>query len=365
MLALPGPVRYNLVRYYWRMEMAPTIKELAKACELTPLTVSRALRGDSLVAHSTCKRVQGIAEQMGYTANILARQLKSGRTFMIGIMLNDYSSEFVGRMVQGAQHCVVEADFDIVTLEWTHVQQDVKPFVERVCGKRLEGLLMCQWGHGHEVEFFSEISRRDIPVVAIDREADLPGIPFVGTDDAGGAEQAVRHLIDMGHRKIGHITGTPLHSSAQRRLMGFYETMSAFNLPVHKSWVVKGDYRYDGAAEACQRFFAKNDELPTAIFAGSDLIAAVFIQVAMEHGLRVPDDISVVGFSDEAFAKFVTPPITSISSSPEDMGAKGAEVLLQMIENNNNDKPEANHSFLSKKILLPVELIERRSVKRI
>lgn len=345
--------------------MAPTIKEIAKACDLTPLTVSRALRGEYIVSANTRKKVQSVADQIGYTTNILARQLQSGRTYMIGVMLNDYSSEYVGRIVQGAQHAFTKADYDIVTLEWSNMQKEVKPFVERICGKRLEGLLMGQWGHEHEVEFFSEITRRNIPVVAVDREADIPGIPFVGTDDTEGAELAVKHLISKGHRNIGHITGTPLHSSAQRRLMGFYETMSSYNLPVRKEWVVKGDYRYEGAVKACRKFFEDRQKYPTAVFAGSDLIAAVFIQTALDHGLKVPEDISVIGFSDEAFAKFITPSLTTIGCSPADMGAKGAEVLLSMVDNINNNRAEDNHAFLSKKILIPVEVIERNSVREL
>ncbi len=345
--------------------MTPTIKELAKACDLTPLTVSRALRGEAIVAASTREKVQRIADQIGYTTNILARQLQSGRTRMIGVMLNDYSSEFVGRIVQGAQKCLMDDDYDIVTLEWSKMQKEVKPFVERICGKQLEGLLMCQWGHENEVAFFSEINRRRIPVVAIDREADLPGVPFVGTDDSKGAELAVKYLIDEGHKKIGHITGNPLHSSAQRRLMGFYETMSSFGLAVKKEWVVKGDYRYEGALKACKEFFDRTDELPTAVFAGSDLIGAIFIQVAREKGLRIPEDISVIGFSDEAFARIVSPPLTTIGTSPSDMGAKGAEMLMAMIENKVNGNSNANDAFENKKELLPVELIKRKSVKRV
>lgn len=242
--------------------MTITIKEVAKVCKLSTVTVSRALRNDPVVADKTRRKVADVARQIGYSPNLLARNLQSGKTSMVAVIHNDFAFEHIGKMIQGAQKSLHMNDYELIVYEWNETDD----FLGTLIGRGIEGILMVQWGHDKELEFFREIYSRKIPLVSLDKDRGLPGVSVVGTQDYQGAVAGVEHLVSKGHKQIGHISGPALRTSSKERLRGFYDVMGKYHLQVKSEWIVNGDFRYEGAMIAVENFFKDNIQLPTAIF---------------------------------------------------------------------------------------------------
>jgi LacI family transcriptional regulator len=339
-----------------------TVNDISKACNVSRITVIRALNNHESVAEKTRKRVVNVSRQLGYAPNAIAKQLQSGRSNTIAVVLNKCVTGHIGKMLEGVQRELSESGYDSLTYEWSQFRGGGISLAGKIAQNRVEGVVMIQWSHDYEIDFFSEIARYGICVIAIDREADYGGVKCVVYDDHQGAKLAIDYLVSMGHTEIGHIGGLPEHSSAKERLMGFYSSMASHNLPVRSDWVIQGDYRYHRALMTVEKFFDKNQaNLPTAVFAGSDIIAATIIQVAAKRGIRVPDDISIVGFCDEVFAEFLTPALTTIRQHPYEVSKKGAEMIVGMIE----AKYSGEEFICPKKTITPVSFVERESVRRL
>jgi DNA-binding LacI/PurR family transcriptional regulator len=335
-----------------------TIKDIAHACDLSVLTVSRALKGDTIVRERTRQRVKKVARQLGYTPNDLARKLQNGQTKMIAVITSNYASQYVSNMVFETQNNLFKKGFDVMTFYWAEIRANIDAFVEKILGLRFEGVVMCQWGHEKESDFFSALYRRQIPIVMLDNNSEYPGIPFIGTADFEGGKIATEYLISKGHTKIGHIRGTEGHSTSRNRLMGFFETMADANLAVRGEWIIQGDYHYEEAFEAAEKYLEHSDNLPTAVFCANDALAAALIQKANEMGIRIPEDLSVIGFCNETLSQFTSPALTTVEQNYQEVASKGIDVLLDLIDlHRNNDAISSNL-----KIEVPVKIIERSSV---
>lgn len=341
-----------------------TIKEIADACELSTITVSRALRDGSGVSPLTRDKVLSYAKKIGYRPNLMAQNLRNGKTYLIAAIVSNYADEFVGGMLRGIQRQLFHNDFQAITLEWgaDETEASAEKLVETIVGRNVEGILMARWGHPRETAFFDEIVRQKIPMVALDREPFLPGIPFVGTNDRKAAFAATEYLILKGHKDIGHISG-PLDSSpGKERLLGFYEAMSKHGLRVNADWVIEGDWKFKQSEENVSREFIRLKHLPTAVFTASDLIAAHLIQAASTFGIKVPHDISVIGFADEKIARMMVPALTTMHQSPEEIGVRGAKLLIDMIEGKGQ---KLSNDIQNQRILVETQLIERHSVREV
>lgn len=342
-----------------------TIKEIADACELSVITVSRALRKENGVSPRTRERIMAYAKKVGYRPNLIAQNLRKGRTYMVAAIVNNYADEFIGSTLKGIQRELHSHDYQMMALEWgaDESEETADKLIKSIIGRNVDGILMARWGHPRETRFFDEIVALKIPMVALDREPFLASIPFVGTDDRSGARDATEYLISRGHEKIGHLSG-PLDSSpGKERLLGFYEAMSKHGLRVNADWVIEGEWRYEKSEhKTAQKFFDSCKDLPTAVFAASDILAASLIQVALKQGVKVPEDLSVMGFTDERIADMMVPSITTMHQSPVKIGIEGAKLLVKLIE---KQDMEQGNDIQSSRIMVKTRLVERDSVKDI
>jgi len=345
-----------------------SISEIAKICQLSKVTAARVLSPNNKikVADVTRKRVLEIAKKFNYRPNRVASSFSSGKTQMIGLIGYSLSDHFLGGIFTGIHEFLYPLGYDFQLLLWSHHLRAKDRLLQSIVDRRLDGVIIAQDDESIDYQYLNELQIYGIPVVAVDREVPIPDISFVGSDDFGGAMDATEHLINAGHKKIVFAGGTnrekPVLSTTRRRLEGYREAMIRNNLRPLPEWL----FEYKGDRAANQEYL-KNKlqevESPTAVFANNDSIAADIVVSAHELGIKIPENLSVVGFSDEPISRVVNPALTTIRQEPNEIGRKASEILLKRINDKNPGQGILENG--PEKIYLPTTLIERNSVRKI
>lgn len=320
-----------------------TITDVARAADVSVATVSKVINGRYGVAQATSTRVQQVIEDLGYESSLVARSLRSHRTHVIGILVAEFEP-FSTEILKGAAAAVADAGYEL--LAYTGASSG--PGWERRYLSRLSGTLI----DGAVLVTPSVVDvDAQVPVVAVDPHTGPSGFPSVDSDNLTGARLATDHLIELGHRRIGFLGGRPDLESSQLRETGYREALAAAGLPVDESLIRVGDYRSEPARAPMSELLALGNR-PTAVFAANDISAIAAMEVATEAGLRVPDDLSVVGFDDVPEAAGATPPLTTVRQPIQRLGAEAVTLLLALLD---GERPASTH------IRLDTTLVRRGS----
>lgn len=334
-----------------------TIKELARLSGVSVGTVSRALNGYTDVSPETRERVMRLAEELDYTPTAAARTLVMERSHVIGIFLEtgeghpDVQHPFFHEVLGGLKDQLGAAGFDLLLFASEQPGNGYGPhsYLKRARHHGVDGTVLMGVDTGQsDVE---RLLRSDIPCVGVDVALAGNGNGSVMSDNAEGAAMAVRHLVERNHRRIATITGLIDTAPARDRLRGYQEEIQRQGLAFRDDYVAYGDYYVESGAEGMARLLAL-PEPPTAVFAASDLMAVGALGTANRAGLRVPDDIAIVGFDDILLAGLTQPGLTTLRQDKQGLGAAAGEALLALMEED-GDAPAA--------MTLPVELVVRGS----
>jgi LacI family transcriptional regulator len=340
--------------------MAPgrtTIKELARLSGVSVGTVSRALNGYTDVSPETRERVMRLAEELDYTPSAAARTLVMERSHVIGVFLDtgeghpDVQHPFFHEVLAGLKDHIGAAGFDLLLFASEQPGNGYGPhsYLKRARHHRVDGTVLM--GVNTADTEAERLLRSDIPCVGVDVALSGSHNGSVMSDNAEGAAMAVRHLVERGHRRIATITGLLDTAPAHDRLRGYREEIQRQKLAFRDDYVVYGDYYVESGAEGMARLL-ELPEPPTAVFAASDLMAVGALGTASRAGVRVPDDVAIVGFDDILLAGLTEPPLTTLRQDKQGLGAAAGEALLALMEED-GDAPAA--------ITLPVELVVRGS----
>ncbi|WCL55322.1 LacI family DNA-binding transcriptional regulator [Gimibacter soli] len=312
----------------------PTIIDVARVAGVSVTTVSRVLNGGKYVSPDKLAAVQEAFDKLDYQPNLHARSLAGERAYLIGLLFDDPRGDYLSGMQRGTLLAGQKADYHVLVelLGRTGTLAQMKRLISRV---RLSGVILTPPVCDH-TSLLNTLVRHHIPAVRISPSSDFPGIPSVKIDDYAAATEMTRHLITLGHRKIGFIIGDPEHADARERQRAFNDALAKAGLEAKPEWVAEGGYQFSGGLTAARKILSQPDR-PTAIFASNDDMAAAVIAVADEMGLRVPADLSVSGFDDTSLASAVSPALTTIRQPVEQMAMKAVEILLERIS---GEKPE-------------------------
>lgn len=333
-----------------RTKRTVTIQDVAEAAGVSVSTVSRVLNDKDDVAPETYQKVQGVIEELGYTSSLAARSMRSRQTNVIGLIMPDVEDPFSIQVMKGVNRAIAELDYDLIIYTGGDIKKESSADQER----RYVSLLNSSITDGVIVvtpaaTTFSTAS----PVVAVDPNNESPDCPAVIATNRDGALSVMEYLTGLGHHRIGFIGGRPDLRSAVRRLQGYKDGLQQANIPLEQELVQIGDYsRKTGFA--CAQRLLNLSEPPTAIFAANDQSAIGVIKAAHEAGLRIPDDLSVVGFDGIPEAAFMSPALTTVEQSMDKMGYVATEMLIRLIQGESLD------SHLYK---MPTRLIIRDSCR--
>jgi LacI family transcriptional regulator len=307
-----------------------TIKDVARASGVSYATVSRVLTGFEFVKETTRQRVMEAVESSGYVANLHARSLVGGRSQIIGLLVPNLDNGYVGTIMQGIDKALARANHDLM-LFTSHRHPGKESFyVSAISNGLTDGLLLI--APLVPATYLEALRDQDFPYVLIDQADATESSSVVEATNWQGAYDATRYLIDLGHTRIAFIKGSPAVRSADDRLQGYKAALADYGISVLEELVIEGDFQQQTGYESAKRLLQSVDPPPTAIFASNDLTAFGTMDAARERGLRIPDDISIIGFDDVPQASFVYPKLTTVRQPLEQMGQVAAKMLLEQIE---------------------------------
>jgi len=334
--------------YKRRNRKSVTIHDVAEAAGVSVSTVSRVQNDKDDVAPETYERVQRVISEMGYASSLAARGMRSHRTNVIGLIMPDVANPYCIEVMRGVNQAIAQSDFDLIIYTTGDIRKygtadQERRFVALLNGSITDGVIV--------VTPAATDFSTDAPVVAIDPNNESPDCPAIIATNRAGALAAMAYLTGSGHRRIGHITGRLELISASRRLRGYKEGLAAAGIPLDEKLIQIGDYMTERAVE-CARALLSLDDPPTAIFAANDMSAIGVYQVAREMGLRIPDDISVVGFDNLRESALLNPPLTTVDQFISKMGTLAVDMAVRLV------KGEALETHLHK---IPTQLVVRDS----
>lgn len=311
------------------------IQDVSKAAGVSVSTVSRVLNGKDDVAQETEEKVQKVINELGYASSLAARGMRSHRTHVIGLVVPDVASLYSLEILRGVNRGIAQADRDLIVYTNGGVRR------ERAADQERSSVALLNGGIADGVIVVTPTATdfcSHAPVVIIDPNNASPDLPAVLSTNYEGALAAMNYLTGLGHHRIAHITGRLNLISSNQRLQGYKDGLVAAGIPLAEELIEIGDYMIDMAVKGARKLLSLN-EPPTAIFAANDATAAGVYQAAKEAGLRIPEDLSVVGFDNLRDAAFMIPALTTVDQFMAEMGTIATEMIVKLI---NGEKLERN-----------------------
>ena len=326
-----------------------TIFDVAKEAGVSYSTVSRVVNNFQFVKAETRERVQAAMDKLGYVANVKARSLAGGRSQMLGLLLYDFESSYQVEIVRGIDAEVSALNYDLMLYTTHHRRQKESTLVAKLTQGLVDGLLIVL--PSNLEAYLEDLDGRNFPYVLIDHAGAGISSNTVKATNWQGSFEAVTYLADLGHQRIGFVQGVMTVDSAQERLAGYKAALAEHGLAMDTTLIQPGDFDWQSGYEATHSFLAMSHP-PTAVIASSDVCAFGVMEGFLEKGLRVPEDVSVIGFDDIPEATTVRPSLTTVRQDLRQMGRIATRMLVDCIDN-------PDHT--TQQIELPMELIIRES----
>lgn len=330
-----------------------TIRDIALKLNISISTVSRALRGMSDVNAETRKKVLEAAHQLNYEPNLIAQSLRSNRTNTIGIIVPDVEVHFFSAIVSGIQEVASEVNFNVLFCQSNESYETELNNLKTLIASRVDGLLISLSRETQDVEHLLRVQQKNIPLVLFDRISDEIDTSKVDVSDMDGAYEAVKYLIDTGCRRVAYLAGPKNLAISNKRMDGYLKALRAAGITPDERLVIHCDSLKDDAGSATAQLLAL-DQKPDAIFCINDPVALQAIQVIKKHNLKIPADISVVGFTDDPVSALVEPALTTVAQPSHEMGKCAARLLIDQIK---------NYDGSSKTVTLKTKLVLRDTTK--
>lgn len=309
------------------MRKPPTVADIARRARVSTSTVSRVLTGSSPVRPEKRAAVLAAIEQLKFRPNLAARTLVRGRSMAIGVVTQALSSQFYGEIAQGVEEGLRGSEYHPIFASGRWQAAEERSAIDLLLDRQVDGLVVLG-GALPEGELRGIAAR--VPTILVGREIAGMERQCLHVQNFEGAYQAVRHLIGLNHRQIAHISGITNHADAQERRRGYEQALRDAGLSVDERLVVEGNFVEQGGLLAIETLIARGTPF-TAIFAANDQLAYGARLGLYRRGLRVPDDVSLVGFDDLLISTFTTPPLTTVRHAMLEQGRRAAQAILRMI----------------------------------
>jgi LacI family transcriptional regulator len=331
-----------------------TIKDVARIAHVSNTTVSRALNNQSRIRNETKERILSIAKELNYRPDFIARSLVMKRTNTLGLVITTIANPFYTELAQGIEATARKLGYNIILCSTQSDLSTEKLNIDMLRSKGVDGIIFTSAHMGDPN--IVELAEDGFPTILVNRRTYDPMVKglvdYVGIDNIQGGFWAVEHLIKLGHRRIGIIGGSSESSVGFERLEGGKRALTAYGLKQIDDYFLEGDFLKEAGYRGGMKFI-KMAEPPTAVFAANDYMALGTYQAVMEEGLKVPEEIAIVGFNDIEFTSMKGIELTTIGQKKYEMGALSVENLVERIEGRKVHPPQ--------EIILRPELIIRRT----
>src|SRR5256886_271892 len=304
------------------------IKQVAKKARVSTATVSRIINGSSAVRPKTAQRVRQAIRALNYYPNTHARTLVSGRSRILGLIISDISNPFFPELVKGFEDVALQNNYEVILTNTNYDSTRMASCVQRMLERKAEGVAIMTSEMNRQL--IDELSRRGVPIVFLDVGSVRNRISNICVDYAQGIHEAVDHLCALGHRRIGFISGPLSLKSARTRRSSFLECLKQYDLAKEDTLIVEGNHKIDGGELAMYRLLQLK-RAPTAVLTSNDLTAFGALRAIHHARLRVPEDVSIVGFDDIELSQFAQPPLTTIRLARTELGRIAFEALFRFL----------------------------------
>ncbi|MBN7574285.1 MULTISPECIES: LacI family DNA-binding transcriptional regulator [Clostridium] len=332
--------------------MSVTIKDIAKLANVSHTTVSRALNNSPYINEETKVKIMALAKELNYVPNYSAKSLVLLKSYVIGVFFSSISEgtsdTFFHEIIRGVNN-VIDKEYNLVVRGIDDYQ-----YSHLIDNRNFDGIIVVSQSKNDD-EFIQTILEKNIPTVVINRYIENEGLVNIMSDDTKGVYDAVTYFIENNHRKIALLQGNKEFESTVYRKRGYIRALEDNNIPINEEYILSGRYDLKSGYENMKKLL-KLENVPTAVFCANDDIGVGAMKAIFEAGLKVPEDISIIGFDDSNFCNYVTPPLTSVRKDSLAMSEYGGRNLLNLIKNKEVDK---------EKVYIQSQLVVRKSVKKL
>ncbi|MED0714933.1 MULTISPECIES: LacI family DNA-binding transcriptional regulator [Aeribacillus] len=321
------------------------ISDVAKMANVSTATVSRVLSNSGNVKKETAEKVLEAIKKLNYQPNLLARQLRRLETKTVLVVVPDITNTFFSKILRGIEQVAIENDYEVLLGDTGNSLEREKGYLDILRQKKADGMILLT--ARLESHLLEEISH-EFPVVLACEYLEGSDIPTVSIDNISSARKATEYLISLGHKRIGFLSGPMDVILSRDRLKGFKQGMMQHDIAIEPNLIQEGDFSFESGFNLMTKLLALT-EPPTAVFASSDEMAIGAIKAIKAKGLKVPDDISIVGFDDIKFASIFEPALTTVSQPMFEIGQKAMELLIKLIQ---KDKLEKTQYILEDQLVI-------------
>jgi LacI family transcriptional regulator len=331
-----------------------TISDIARKLNITAATVSRALNDHPAIKESTKKAVKKAALELNYQPNRLASSLRLGKSNIIGVIIPSAEINFFGSVIHGIEKVANENNYNVLIYQTNELYEFEKKGVQTFLRSQVDGVLASISKETINLDHYSEIKKRGVPLILFDRASDELDVSSVVVNDYAGAFAATKHLIEQGCRRIAHIGGQQHVTIFNKRLKGYIDALNVHNIPVRDDLIIYGKVSIESGRD-CMKKLLEGTEYPDAVFAVEDFTALGAMQAIKVVNKKIPGDIAIIGFANEAFGEYLTPSLSTVNQQTVHMGEEAAKLFFDGL-----GKPDV-YKTRSRKLVLQHQLICRQS----
>ncbi len=329
-----------------------TIKDIARELGISPSTVSRALKDHPDISTETKKAVNALAEKLNYQPNIVALNLRQKKTNTIGVIIPEIVHFFFSTVISGIEDLAYQAGYNVILAQSNESYQREVTDMKALFNSRVDGMLLSLSRETTNFDHIESIISKGVPIVFYDRMYNSPTSSKVIVDDYAGAKEAVLHMIDQGCKRIAHLMASPNLMISADRLKGYEDALKESNIKLNKALIIDCP---SGSFEEGKRAIKKALDMPNppdAIFATNDPMAMGAMMAIKEKGMKIPQDVAVVGFSNWFFGELMEPSLTTVDQPGFEMGQEAARMLIKQIEMKDKGDPVLETKILKTKLVI-------------
>jgi len=328
-----------------------TIYDIANELKLSSSTVSRALKNHSSISKKTIERVTAKANEMGYTPNILASSLRNNKTKTIGVLISRINRPFMASLISGIEETAQKAGYKVIITQSHDSYKDEVNMAQALYNSRVSGIICSLAMETTDTDHFDQFVEKGIPLVFVDRVPKFFDTYRVMIDNYSAAFKATNHLIEMGAKRIAHIGGLKFRNIYKERERGYRDALKKHKLAIDENLILHvKTMSYDEGEKATNKLLGM-DNPPDGIFSSNDTTAVAAIQVAKQRGLRIPDQLKVMGFNNDPISRIIDPGLSTISHPAFEMGKTCSKKILKHLKHKNK-KSITEITFLNTEVIV-------------
>jgi len=330
-----------------------TIKDIANVLNISAAAVSKALHNDSRISEKTKKAVRKVAENLNYQPNHLASALRSGKSKLVGVIVPKTNSNFFSSAIHNIEEMLDKEGYNVIITQSNESFKKECKNIDTLLYLQVDGIIVSMANETVDLEYFEKVKSAGIPLITFDRGENDLNVDYIGIDDYNSSHVIVNHLVEQGCKRIAHIGGFKRTRIYNNRIRGYIDALKKHKLPLEEELLIESDLTIEEGRAKMLTLLALENR-PDAVYAASDYAALGALQILNEKGIKIPQEVALIGFGDEPFANMVTPKLTSVNQHSYKIGRIAAETFLGYA-----NKKKITQSL--NKIILEAKLIVRES----